>query len=179
MNKNDMDDFDFDEYMNRGKNKTKDSSSDKDEKKKTTKRSRRIVGIIFLIIGIILMVIIFGTFMGGGMIGAGAFFVPVLAFMFISVGSTLIASSQMRMFSHRFNGMFDHFYKGEDEEDPYCGEVSTDINRKKRCPKCGEENDGDAQYCNTCGSPLTKTCSYCGEKNDIEAKFCRKCGKKF
>ena len=46
------------------------------------------------------------------------------------------------------------------------------------CPTCGTKNEPNAQFCDNCGTPLSKICSQCGEQNDSDANFCRKCGKK-
>jgi hypothetical protein len=45
-----------------------------------------------------------------------------------------------------------------------------------RCPKCGHPGDGDAKFCDECGSPLTKVCPSCQRVNDHDAKFCANCG---
>lgn len=55
-------------------------------------------------------------------------------------------------------------------------EASSDT-REARC-SCGASNDSDANYCKTCGKPLTKTCPYCGEIVKSDNVFCGKCGKK-
>jgi hypothetical protein len=46
------------------------------------------------------------------------------------------------------------------------------------CHKCGHANDGDANFCDECGSALASStrCSSCGESNDADAKFCDSCG---
>lgn len=55
-------------------------------------------------------------------------------------------------------------------------ETSSDT-REARC-SCGASNDSDANYCKTCGKPLTKTCPYCGVTLKSDNVFCGKCGKK-
>jgi len=47
-----------------------------------------------------------------------------------------------------------------------------------RCHKCNEKNEAEANYCKSCGSPLSKPviCSKCGELNDPDAHFCDNCG---
>ena len=44
------------------------------------------------------------------------------------------------------------------------------------CPKCGQVNDQDAQFCENCGSILVLACVQCGSPNKPGAKFCKKCG---
>lgn len=47
-----------------------------------------------------------------------------------------------------------------------------------RCHKCNAENEGDARFCDACGTAIQKTasCSSCGELNDPDANFCDHCG---
>ena len=47
-----------------------------------------------------------------------------------------------------------------------------------RCYKCQKNNEASANYCKSCGAPLSKsvTCSKCGELNDPDARFCDNCG---
>lgn len=44
------------------------------------------------------------------------------------------------------------------------------------CPKCGTNNDGDANFCDACGHSLKVECPKCKTINDSDAKFCKKCG---
>jgi len=44
------------------------------------------------------------------------------------------------------------------------------------CPQCGHENDGDANFCDDCGSPLARVCPACQKANDADARFCDGCG---
>ncbi len=48
------------------------------------------------------------------------------------------------------------------------------------CPSCGETNDLDARFCDSCGTALSATpnCPSCGKENDAGAKFCDGCGSK-
>ena len=47
-----------------------------------------------------------------------------------------------------------------------------------RCPGCGDENQGDANFCSNCGKklPRRQVCPACGEGNDRDARFCDHCG---
>ncbi|HIH45145.1 MAG TPA: RDD family protein [Candidatus Methanoperedenaceae archaeon] len=56
------------------------------------------------------------------------------------------------------------------------------------CPKCGAENDANANFCRQCGNNLQAVnvqpapasipglCQKCGTQNDARARFCRQCG---
>ena len=48
-----------------------------------------------------------------------------------------------------------------------------------RCPQCHTVNEASANFCKSCGSPLTKSahCPACGGANDPHARFCEHCGK--
>ncbi|WP_445955183.1 zinc-ribbon domain-containing protein [Yeosuana sp.] len=46
-----------------------------------------------------------------------------------------------------------------------------------RCPKCGNDNDQNALFCQKCGSSLGKVkCNDCNGNIPTGAKFCPKCG---
>lgn len=47
-----------------------------------------------------------------------------------------------------------------------------------RCPECGAENDAELNFCEQCGSELTKPCPHCGKPVGAHAAFCGHCGKK-
>lgn len=47
-----------------------------------------------------------------------------------------------------------------------------------RCPECGAENDAELNFCERCGSELTKPCPHCGKPVGAHAAFCGHCGKK-
>jgi len=46
------------------------------------------------------------------------------------------------------------------------------------CPACGERNDADANFCDSCGAALETavSCPSCGAENDADANFCDSCG---
>jgi ribosomal protein L40E len=53
------------------------------------------------------------------------------------------------------------------------------------CPKCGSNNDPDAEFCGSCGTKMSSVssvqsnmvnCSKCGTANPATSKFCQKCG---
>lgn len=45
-----------------------------------------------------------------------------------------------------------------------------------KCIKCGYENDGDAEYCENCGSALARVCANCNNPLKPGVGFCKKCG---
>ena len=51
------------------------------------------------------------------------------------------------------------------------------ILKPNTCPKCGEINENNAKFCNSCGSSLTKLCWNCKTSVPIAAYFCNNCGK--
>ena len=48
------------------------------------------------------------------------------------------------------------------------------------CPYCKESNDSDAKFCNECGKTISsaKSCTNCNTENDLKARFCDGCGEK-
>ncbi len=44
------------------------------------------------------------------------------------------------------------------------------------CIHCGSSNPENANYCATCGQPLTLVCNHCGSDLPAGAKFCPHCG---
>ncbi len=44
------------------------------------------------------------------------------------------------------------------------------------CIKCGYENDGDAEFCENCGSALARVCAHCNNPLKPGVSFCKKCG---
>ena len=46
------------------------------------------------------------------------------------------------------------------------------------CPRCQQENPGDAVFCQECGTRLEAACPSCGTPNQLGAKFCKKCGQR-
>lgn len=45
------------------------------------------------------------------------------------------------------------------------------------CPQCGGQNPPDSQFCQQCGSAMSKLCKGCNQVNDRTARFCHHCGK--
>jgi class 3 adenylate cyclase len=45
-----------------------------------------------------------------------------------------------------------------------------------RCPACGAESSGVAEFCQECGARLVRTCPGCGHEADAKARFCPQCG---
>ncbi len=46
----------------------------------------------------------------------------------------------------------------------------------KLCPKCGEKNDVDSKFCNSCGQSLVNACIKCKMEIPPNSKFCKHCG---
>jgi ribosomal protein L40E len=46
-----------------------------------------------------------------------------------------------------------------------------------QCPKCQQENPGQARFCLKCGAGLTLACAGCGTELPIGAAFCFACGR--
>jgi uncharacterized membrane protein YvbJ len=46
------------------------------------------------------------------------------------------------------------------------------------CPRCQNENPGDAVFCQECGTRLEAACPSCATPNLLSAKFCKKCGQR-
>ena len=46
------------------------------------------------------------------------------------------------------------------------------------CAQCGAENEASANFCHGCGTPFaqSKRCGKCGEAHDPQARFCDNCG---
>ena len=44
------------------------------------------------------------------------------------------------------------------------------------CEKCGEKNPINARFCSKCGSQIIIKCPSCGQEMDDGANFCNKCG---
>ena len=46
-----------------------------------------------------------------------------------------------------------------------------------RCPRCNQENPGEARFCLHCGAPLSLSCPGCGAVQPPDARFCPECGR--
>ena len=44
-----------------------------------------------------------------------------------------------------------------------------------KCPKCQNENEAGAKFCEECGAPLARACAKCGRQLSLTAKFCPEC----
>lgn len=54
---------------------------------------------------------------------------------------------------------------------------------KSKCSNCGQEFEGDLNFCPKCGKPIetgnkTVTCPKCGYSYESDYSFCPKCGEK-
>ena len=46
-----------------------------------------------------------------------------------------------------------------------------------QCPRCQQDNPGQARFCMKCGTGLTRACAACGTELPIDAAFCFGCGR--
>src|SRR5438034_11123423 len=44
-----------------------------------------------------------------------------------------------------------------------------------KCPRCQQENEASAKFCEQCAVPLARTCGHCGHQLSRTAKFCPEC----
>ncbi len=44
-----------------------------------------------------------------------------------------------------------------------------------KCPRCQQENDAGAKFCEECAAPLARACAKCGRQLSPTAKFCPEC----
>src|SRR5215510_6867319 len=44
-----------------------------------------------------------------------------------------------------------------------------------KCPRCQDENEAGAKFCEECAAPLARTCGNCGRQLSATAKFCPEC----
>jgi len=44
-----------------------------------------------------------------------------------------------------------------------------------KCPRCQQENEPGAKFCEECAAPLARTCGNCGRQLSATAKFCPEC----
>ncbi len=152
------------------------------------KKRLRIIGGTLFAIGIVLALIAFIDFFSAvsSMNGPDNFFLFFIAFPLIFVGSACLSFSSMGKIAR---------YKAEELApiakdtvnymlDGTKEEIADTINLVRRqgktitCPKCHNQNNQEAKYCDECGEQLHHVCQYCNEHNDADAKFCKNCGKK-
>lgn len=154
----------------------------KQNKHKSIKIIFRTVGIVLVVTGIVLILCGMIPFFKGDM---SKFFLCFIGFPLLFVGLVLtilgfmreasryIATEQQPVAKDVANYMID----GTRDE------IVKTVNAVRKqngavCPACGTQNEPEAQFCDNCGNPLSKTCGECGEQNDGDANFCRKCGSK-
>lgn len=69
------------------------------------------------------------------------------------------------------------FVKGIDRLNYNYSALSDSSRKALKCPKCGNEDLGEADYCKDCGTPLYNYCV--GDethRSDVNARFCEICG---
>lgn len=140
-----------------------------------------VIGVIFLIIGMVSFFSAFGSFgmpkyfwcafVGIPMIGIGSF---MTKFAYLKPISNYVADETKESIGTvagtvaKEVGKHINFGSGQPTE-----------TERVRCHKCNHPNDLDSKFCSNCGSGLLKSvsCPSCGELNDPDAKFCDNCGK--
>lgn len=130
--------------------------------KKTNK-----LGLLFLIPGIILIIIAFLDFFSGGF--PELFFLFFIGMPLTFIGYVIFMNTNLtkiaRYRANRINPIIKDSYDYINEN-------------KINCPKCEEQNDKDAEYCEKCGTQLKTFCKYCGEEISFDSQYCKKCGRK-
>ena len=159
----------------------------------------RVLGFIFLPIGIILIGIgmssFFSTF-GSGEMPSG-FYLVFAGFPFFAAGGACLTLGFRRKMTEFMvtttapvmkdfsNYMIDGT---SDSVSKVAGKIAKEIKGNNgaatvegvtanTCSKCGHVNPANASFCAKCGAPLTKVCPHCGATNDDGAKFCNSCGR--
>lgn len=128
----------------------------------------KILGIIFISIGIFLIFIAFIDFF----VSFSTFEIPRKFFLFfisipfIAIGNKLLSKSK-NMDSSFSDSMMMY---DKSKKKSYMPKIT--------CKICGSSNSENAKFCNNCGCKLEKYCEKCGAQNSINAKFCNSCGKK-
>ncbi|MDR3263301.1 MAG: zinc ribbon domain-containing protein [Clostridiales bacterium] len=159
------------------------------EKHQRTKAILKIVGPIVLGVGIIMVIIGFVDFFSAmGRFGAPKFFWLFFAgFPFLGIGGVLtmtafrseIVSYHTREAAPVINEFSENVVPAVKN---FASAVKEGISGTKDtaliCPTCGEKNQTDAKFCNTCGAPLKSVCTKCGEENAPASMFCKACGEK-
>lgn len=143
----------------------------------------KVIGFITLPLGIILLISGITSFFNFS--GESFFIKSTLAFILIAVGSSCLrmaymgkvarytASEMAPVKRDTINYMIDGT---EDEVVDLVQKIKGGQVAAITCPYCGDDNDGDAIYCDHCGRKLKVTCS-CGTVNQAGSRFCKKCGR--
>lgn len=146
---------------------------DKNASKK--KKYLKIIGFICLPIGILSLL--------SGITNFELFFLSFLGMPLIFIGASCLMFAYQGSIA-RYNAsqtapvVKDTINYLVDETKDSIVNVSNEVKNKQiKCPKCNQDNDYDANFCDNCGNILNKICSNCSTKNDADASFCKSCGK--
>ena len=155
----------------------------------------RVLGIAFVVVGLLFMavgLISFFSAFGGG--GTPKYFwccfvgMPFLAigmalckFAFLGAMIRFMASETAPVGVDTVNYMAAGTKDAVRDVAEAIGEgLSTslgDQTSELRCHECNAENDVDASFCNQCGASFKdSSCPSCHQQNDADAKFCDNCG---
>lgn len=152
-----------------------------------SRHTLRVLGWIFLCIGVSSLLIGAITFVFVGM--AGGF--PILSMVLFSLGGFLSMAGSVCLFLG-YMKKINHYMASQST--PVASESANYVLHDTRdevkktvdaikgtetsviCPNCGTKNEPGASYCDHCGTRLFKKCPSCGEVNDPDSDYCRKCG---
>jgi hypothetical protein len=157
----------------------------------------RLIGPIFLAVGLIFMLIglidFFRAMSGHGepklfwclFVGMPLVFIGGVGIQagFIGAVARYMAGESAPVAKDTFNYMADGTKEGVKTIAGAVGEglAGAGIGKpvRVRCHKCNQLNDAASKFCKGCGTALlkTKACPGCNELNDPDAKFCDHCGR--
>lgn len=156
------------------------------DKHEKNKRLFKILGFVFLGVGLILSIIGIASFFESFFYSDWPqfFWCCFIGFPMMGVGGMLLSIGFNREIAR---------YMAK-EHAPVVNEAAKDMspavktvasavkeglsNENKRVCSCGVENDSDSIFCKSCGKRLVNTCSACGAVVPSDAEYCPKCGSK-
>lgn len=187
-----MNNFDYDAYY-------REKQNNKHEKTKTT---LKILGFIFLGIGIICVLVGFIDFLSMFVSFDYAYTFPQFFFLFFIGFPCISAGAIMLIFGFKRELLT----YGKNEAVPVINQTATEVtpairtvvktvnetannndelkNRRDEeknfdvCPSCGHNNLKGSKFCSECGKPMKKTCPDCNAEVENTAHFCPNCGRK-
>ena len=154
------------------------------EEHERTKKTLKIVGIILAACGLVCSIIgfvdFFAAFGGEGM--PKLFFMLFIGLPLFAIGTVLLVFGYRReLMRYGKNEAMPVINEAGEQIKPFVKSVASaakESGEKVVCAQCGAENDGDAEFCKSCGKPMKKVCPDCKKGNDGDASFCDGCGKK-
>lgn len=165
-------------------------SMDKEKLKQNPKlrRQLRILGFILTFIGGLLTVISFIDFLSSynNFNKPSLFWLSFLSFPCLAIGLFCLYYGYMGAVKRYTSSeiapvakdTINYLLDGTKES---LSDVAREIKSNEKvlvCQICQERNNGNAKFCQKCGSKLTKTCPTCHVDNDQKANYCINCGGK-